>query len=182
VYVPEELAVSVYPNPYIESEGEGHITFLNVTFGSEILILNAAGQVLPEKGLLFVSVKDSDKQAALPLARRLAGLGFKLMATAGTQRFLEGKGLAVRRVNKVQEGPPHCVDAITAGEIQLIINTTAGAEAIADSYSIRRSALVENVPHYTTMTGASAAVRAIEALRRGSLEVAPLQAYFEASF
>ncbi|HEY4636233.1 MAG TPA: carbamoyl-phosphate synthase large subunit, partial [Rhodospirillales bacterium] len=141
-----------------------------------------AGTRLPLAGTVFISVKDSDKVAALPLARRLAGLGFALMATDGTQRFLEGKGLAVRRVNKVQEGPPHCVDAITAGEIQLIINTTAGAEAIADSYSIRRSALVENVPHYTTMTGASAAVRAIEALRRGSLEVAPLQAYFEASF
>jgi len=141
-----------------------------------------AGTRLPLAGTAFISVKDSDKVAALPLARRLAGLGFQLMATEGTQRFLEGEGLSVRRVNKVQEGPPHCVDAIEAGGIQLVINTTEGARAIADSYSIRRSALVENVPHYTTMTGASAAVHAIEALRRGSLEVAPLQAYFEASF
>ncbi|MBI2585737.1 MAG: ATP-grasp domain-containing protein, partial [Rhodospirillales bacterium] len=141
-----------------------------------------AGTRLPLAGTAFISVKDSDKRAALPLARRLAGLGFRLMATGGTQAFLSREGLSVERVNKVQEGPPHCVDAIEAGGIQLIINTTAGARAIADSYSIRRSALVENVPHYTTMTGASAAVRAIEALRRGSLEVAPLQAYFEASF
>jgi len=141
-----------------------------------------AGTRLPLAGSVFISVKDADKAAALPLARRLAALGFELVATDGTQRLLSTAGLAVTRVNKVAEGSPHCVDAIVAGRVQLIINTTAGAQAIADSYSIRRSALVENVPHYTTMTGASAAVSAIEALRRGSLEVAPLQAYFEASF
>ena len=105
-----------------------------------------------------------------------------MAATAGTQAFLAGEGLRVRRLNKVAEGSPHCVDAIQSGDVHLVINTTEGAQAIADSYSIRRSALISNVPHYTTMTGASAAVAAIEAMTRSTLEVAPLQAYFEASF
>ena len=77
---------------------------------------------------------------------------------------------------------PHCVDAIIEGGVQLVINTTEGAQAIADSYSIRRSALIHNIPHYTTMAGAQAALSAIEAMAKGSLEVAPLQAYFEKSF
>ncbi|MDG2205828.1 MAG: hypothetical protein P8M79_11330, partial [Alphaproteobacteria bacterium] len=76
----------------------------------------------------------------------------------------------------------HCVDAIVNGEVQMVINTTEGAQAISDSFSIRRSSVTNNVPHYTTMTGAAAAVDAIEALRAAALEVAPLQAYFEASF
>jgi carbamoyl-phosphate synthase large subunit len=141
-----------------------------------------AGTRLPLKGTAFISVKDADKEKAAVLARRLHALGFDLVATGGTQAFLAGKGLGVRRINKVLEGSPHCVDAIQADRIHLVINTTAGARAIADSYSIRRSALISNVPHYTTMTGAQAAVAAIEAMTRSSLEVAPLQAYFEASF
>ncbi len=104
------------------------------------------------------------------------------MATGGTQDCLAGQGLDVVRVNKVQEGAPHCVEAITDGAVQLVINTTEGAQAIADSYTIRRSALIHNIPHYTTAAGAQAALRAIAAMAQGSLEVAPLQAYFEKSF
>ncbi|MCP5368356.1 MAG: carbamoyl-phosphate synthase large subunit [Hyphomicrobiales bacterium] len=141
-----------------------------------------AGNTLPEGGTVFISVKDRDKQAAAGLARRLADLGFDLMATGGTAAFLGEAGLKVTRVNKVLEGRPHCQDAIVNGEVQLVINTTEGAQAIADSYSIRRSALTSGVPHYTTMTGADAAVGALEALRASALEVAPLQDYFSGKF
>ncbi len=137
---------------------------------------------VPSGGCVFISVKDKDKQAAAELARRLSLLGFKLLATGGTADYLGEQGLDVEPVNKVLEGRPHCVDAIISGEVQLVINTTEGAQAIEDSYSIRRSALINNVPHYTTMTGAAAAVGAIESLGEGGLEVAPLQSYFTHSF
>ena len=141
-----------------------------------------AGNQLPQGGTAFISVKDRDKDGAVKLAGRLSGLGFKLIATGGTQRYLESQGLEVERINKVLEGRPHCEDAIVNGEVQLVINTTEGAQAIVDSYSIRRSALTNNVPHYTTMTGAAAAIDALEALGAGKLEVAPLQAYFESEY
>ncbi len=144
-----------------------------------------AGVRLPQEGTVFISVKDSDKPATLGLAKRLRAAGFDLIATGGTQKFLSEAGLEVTAVNKVLQGRPHCVDAIMNGDVQLVINTTAGAQAIADSFSIRRESLLCNVPHYTTMTGAAAAVDAIEASREdgqgddksGGLEVAPLQSY-----
>ena len=141
-----------------------------------------AGIRLPQRGMVLISVKDRDKRDACILARRLADMGFMLMATAGTARHFAAAGLSVRHVNKVLEGPPHCEDAIRGGEVQMVINTTEGAEAIADSFGIRRSALLDNVPHYTTMAGAAAAVDAIGALASGELEVAPLQSYFRGSF
>jgi len=140
------------------------------------------GNRLPSGGDAFISVKDGDKATAAELARRLVALGFTLMATGGTERFLAGEGLEVRHINKVLEGRPHCVDAIVSGDVQLVINTTEGAQAIADSFSIRRESLTNNVPHYTTMTGAAAAIDAIEALSAGGLEVAPLQDYFDRTF
>jgi carbamoyl-phosphate synthase large subunit len=85
-------------------------------------------------------------------------------------------------VNKVLEGRPHCVDAISSGEIQLVINTASGSQAVADSFDIRRSALTHGIPHYTTIAGARAAAHAIASMKSGSLEVAPLQAYFRGSF
>ena len=140
-----------------------------------------AGIVLPSKGRVFLSVKDSDKHHAAELAKRLAAMGFEITATSGTVKYLTEQGIAVRRVNKVLEGRPHCVDAIKSGEVQLVINTAEGAQSIADSFSIRRESLTSNIPHYTTMTGAAAAISAIEACRKdaesGGLEVAPLQSY-----
>jgi carbamoyl-phosphate synthase large subunit len=138
-----------------------------------------AGASLPTSGTVFISVKDRDKEAAATLAVRLTAMGFSLLATDGTAHDLSGRGLAVRRINKVLQGRPHCEDAIINGEVQLVINTTEGAQAIRDSFSIRRSALMKSVPHYTTIAGASAAVDAIEALSAGdNLEVRPLQLYF----
>ncbi|MSO91918.1 MAG: carbamoyl-phosphate synthase large subunit [Rhodospirillales bacterium] len=141
-----------------------------------------AGTRLPRKGCVFISVRDRDKDIAARIAIRLKGLGFDLMATTGTQRHLAAQGLDVRQVNKVLEGRPHCQDAIINGEIQMVINTTAGTQAISDSFSIRRSALINNIPHFTTMTAAAAAVDAIEALSMGPLDVAPLQSYFSEAF
>jgi carbamoyl-phosphate synthase large subunit len=137
-----------------------------------------AGIRLPTTGTVFISVKDQDKEAVAVLARRLADKGFDLMATDGTAGYFAQGGLAVRRVNKVLQGRPHCEDAIINGDVHLVINTTEGAQAIRDSFSIRRSALMMNVPHYTTISGAAAAVEAIEVLVSGrALEVTPLQNY-----
>ena len=141
-----------------------------------------AGIVLPQSGTVFLSIKDADKRGLAPLARRLADMGFSIMATRGTAGHIREAGLPVRVVNKVLEGRPHCVDAIRSGEVQLVINTASGPQSVADSFAIRRSALTHGIPHYTTMAGARAAVHAIAALRAGTLEVAPLQSYFRGSF
>jgi carbamoyl-phosphate synthase large subunit len=141
-----------------------------------------AGVRLPLAGCVFLSVKDADKNAAVPLARRLVDMGFTLLATSGTAAKLREAGLAVTKVNKVLEGRPNCVDSIRSGEIQLVINTASGPQSVADSYDIRRSALTHGLPHYTTFAGARAAVHAIAALKAGTLEVAPLQSYFGGSF
>ncbi len=141
-----------------------------------------AGVVLPEKGCVFLSVKDADKKGLPLLARRLTEMGFSILATKGTAARIKEAGFPVRTVNKVLEGRPHCVDAIRSGEVQLVINTASTPQSVADSFEIRRSALTHFVPHYTTIAGARAAVHAIAALKTGSLEVAPLQSYFRGSF
>jgi carbamoyl-phosphate synthase large subunit len=141
-----------------------------------------AGNKMPMSGCAFISVKDRDKPKAVNLARQLTDLGFTLMATGGTQAYLTEQGLDVKRVNKVLEGRPHCDDAIVNGEIQMVINTTEGAQAIQDSYSIRRSALTNNIIHYTTMTAAAACISAIQAMKTSNLDVAPLQDYFKRAF
>jgi carbamoyl-phosphate synthase large subunit len=141
-----------------------------------------AGIILPEAGTVFLSVKDTDKRGLPALARRLTEMGFAIMATRGTAARIRQSGLAVSVVNKVLEGRPHCVDAIRSGDVQLVINTASTPQSIADSFTIRRSALTHGIPHYTTMAGARAAVHAIAALKSGALEVAPLQSYFRRSF
>jgi carbamoyl-phosphate synthase large subunit len=113
--------------------------------------------------------------------RLLAALGFRVIATAGTQRFLAAQEIPCEKVNKVLEGRPHIVDAINNGEVQLVINTTEGAQALADSRSLRREALLHKVPYFTTLAGANAAALGIEALLGGQLEVRPLQSYFTAA-
>jgi carbamoyl-phosphate synthase large subunit len=139
-----------------------------------------AGVDLPRDGTVFVSVRDEDKTRVLPAIRILVDIGFKVMATAGTARFLGENGIAATKVNKVQEGRPHVEDAIRNRHVQLVINTTDGNKAISDSKSLRRATLMQKVPYYTTMAGAEAAAHAIKALKAGSLEVRPLQSYFKA--
>jgi carbamoyl-phosphate synthase large subunit len=136
-----------------------------------------AGVKLPMRGNVFISVRDADKKLVVIAAEKLYKAGFGLLATAGTAVFLEEKGIPVKRVNKVKEGRPHIVDAIKNGEVQLVINTTQGAQAVADSFSIRRESLMHNVAYYTTAAGANAAVDAIVNLKEQDLRVKPLQDY-----
>jgi carbamoyl-phosphate synthase large subunit len=142
----------------------------------------AAGVRLPNSGTVFVSVKDRDKPQAALAARRLKELGFSLVATEGTARHLLEQGIEAERVNKVAEGSPHIVDLMEEGGVHLVINTTTGAQAIIDSYEIRRTALVYRIPHYTTSAGARAAVLAIATLRARALDVVPLQSYSSSPF
>jgi carbamoyl-phosphate synthase large subunit len=137
-----------------------------------------AGVDLPRDGIVFVSVRDDDKDRVLPAIRVLVDIGFKVLATGGTQRYLAEKGIAAAKINKVLEGRPHIEDAIRNRQVQLVINTTDSNKAISDSKSLRRAALMQKVPYYTTMSGALAAAEAIKALKAGSLEVRPLQGYF----
>ncbi|MDQ0314078.1 carbamoyl-phosphate synthase large subunit [Amorphus orientalis] len=133
---------------------------------------------VPTSGTVFISVRDDDKAKILETARRLTDLGFSIIATSGTQRYLAENGIAARKINKVLEGRPHIVDAIKNGEVQLVFNTTEGAQALTDSRSLRRAALLQKVPYYTTVAGAIAASKGIEAYSTGVLEVRPLQSYF----
>ena len=137
----------------------------------------AGGTKVPTSGTAFISVKDADKDKILGPCRKLLELGFKLIATGGTARYLKEKGLEVGTINKVLEGRPHIVDEIKNGDVQLLLNTTEGAKAIEDSKSLRRAALMMKVPYYTTVAGARAAVLGIEAIINGQLEVDSLQAY-----
>ena len=139
------------------------------------------GTRVPRKGTVFVSVRESDKTRIAEAVRLLQSLGFKVLATSGTQRFLVDQGIPAEKVNKVLEGRPHIVDAITNGDIQLVFNTTEGPQALADSRSLRRAALLHKVPYYTTLSGAVAAAQGIRAYLGGDLEVRTLQSYFSES-
>ncbi|EDQ32003.1 carbamoyl-phosphate synthase, large subunit [Hoeflea phototrophica DFL-43] len=140
-----------------------------------------AGNELPRSGTVFVSVRDEDKPRVVEAVRILTGNGFKLMATAGTADYLSEQGFAVERVNKVMEGRPHIEDAIRNRQVQMVLNTTEGAKTISDSKSLRRAALMQKVPYFTTMAGSLSAAKAIAALKAGNLEVHPLQSYFPAA-
>jgi carbamoyl-phosphate synthase large subunit len=136
------------------------------------------GSRLPREGTVFVSVRDADKPRVLEAIRLLVSLGFRVIATSGTQRYLAEQGLPASKINKVAEGRPHIVDAIKNGEVHLVFNTTEGATALADSRSLRRAALLHKVPYYTTLSGAVAAAQGIKAYLGGDLEVRALQSYF----
>jgi carbamoyl-phosphate synthase large subunit len=161
-----------------EMRSTGEVMGLDENFGRAFAKSQiGAGLKLPLSGTVFISVKDADKGLAVPPARELIAMGFSVVATRGTARVLETAGLKVRVINKVLEGRPHVADALKNGEIDLVFNTTEGAQALADSASIRRTALTMKVPYYTTMAGAAAATQAIAALRGDELAVQPLQAY-----
>jgi carbamoyl-phosphate synthase large subunit len=136
------------------------------------------GSRLPREGTVFVSVRDADKPRVLEAIRLLVSLGFKIIGTSGTQRYLTEQGVPASKINKVAEGRPHIVDAIKNGGVQLVFNTTEGATALADSVSLRRAALLHKVPYYTTLSGAVAAAQGIKAYLGGDLEVRALQSYF----
>jgi carbamoyl-phosphate synthase large subunit len=147
--------------PEMRSTGEvmGISTSVALAFGKSMA---ASGYALPDRGRAFISVQDDDKAAACQVARRLRNLGFGIVATRGTADALASARIPVERINKVLEGSPHVVDAIHAGTIQIVVNTTQGSKAIRDSYSIRRTTLLAGIPYFTTMSAALAAVDAME--------------------
>ena len=163
--------------PEMKSTGEvmGLDRDYNVAFIKSQL---GGGARMPKQGTVFVSVRDGDKPRILHAVRSLEGMGFKVIATSGTQRYLAENGVQVTQINKVAEGRPHIVDAIKNGRVQLVFNTTEGATALADSRPLRRAALLHKVPYYTTLSGAVAAAQGIKAYLGGDLEVRALQSYF----
>ncbi|MBL4879599.1 MAG: carbamoyl-phosphate synthase large subunit, partial [Hyphomonas sp.] len=133
------------------------------------------GVQLPDSGTVFVSLRDGDKKAIVPAIRKLIDFGFSVLATSGTAAFLEGEGLKVTRINKVLEGQPHIVDAMINGNVQLVFNTTEGAASLADSASIRRTAVNRKIPYFTTLASSMASVQAIESMKDREISVRALQ-------
>jgi carbamoyl-phosphate synthase large subunit len=163
--------------PEMRSTGEvmGLDRSFEVAFAKSQL---GGGVKVPTSGTVFVSVREADKPRVLEAMRMLSGLGFKIVATGGTARYLEKNGVPAQKINKVSEGRPHVVDMIKNGGIQLVFNTTEWAQALADSRSLRRAALLHKAPYYTTLAGAVAAAQGIKAYKGGDLEVRALQDYF----
>ena len=189
--VPKHVAVkeSVFPfaklpgvdtilGPEMRSTGE--VMGIGETFPEAFdKAMLASGMRMPGRGTVFISVRDEDKDAACALGARLVRAGFKLVATDGTARVLGASGVACDRVNKVAQGSPHSVDLLRQGQIDMVINTTSGAQAIRDSYSIRRQTLMSGIAYFTTVAAAAAAVGAIEARGQRGLRfsVRTLQEY-----
>jgi carbamoyl-phosphate synthase large subunit len=162
-----------------EMRSTGEVMGLDNHFGTAFAKSQiGAGTGVPSEGTVFVSMRDQDKASVVEAVRSLEDAGFKIIATAGTQTFLKEQGIKAEKINKVMEGRPHIVDAVKNGEVQLVFNTTEGVQAIADSRSMRRAALLNKVPYYTTLAGSIAAAKGICAHKAGSLEVRPLQSYF----
>jgi carbamoyl-phosphate synthase large subunit len=162
--------------PEMKSTGEvmGGAASFGVAFAKAQM---AAGQELPQQGTAFISVNNDDKANVVSIAKGLEALGFRLVATRGTAAYLRAHGLKVDVTYKINEGRPHVGDRILNGEIALVINTPLGRESFFDDRTVRRIAMMHGVPCVTTLTGASATVAAIRALREQGLEVRSLQEY-----
>jgi len=164
-----------------EMRSTGEVMGIDVDFAHAFAKAQlGAGTRLPTVGRVFISVRESDRAAAVEVARALVDQGFTILATHGTAEHLRAHHVAAEGVNKVRQGHPHCVDALLEGTVAMVFNTVSGAQAIADSFSIRRTALVKDVPYFTTVAAARAAAKAIAALRSGSLEARSLQEYHPA--
>jgi carbamoyl-phosphate synthase large subunit len=186
---PRHISVKEVVFPFVKFEGVDTILGPEMRSTGEVMGIDtsfarafmkswiASGGRVPTSGTAFLSVREADKPAVVEVARRLVNLGFSLVATHGTAAHLKAAGLTVRGINKVAEGRPHCVDAMDNGEIALVINTTEGVEAIRDSVSLRRAALMNGIAYQTTLRGARAALEAIAVAKRGDLRVASLQTY-----
>ncbi|MCA9601879.1 MAG: carbamoyl-phosphate synthase large subunit, partial [Myxococcales bacterium] len=187
--VPKHVAVkeSVFPfhkfagvdiilGPEMRSTGE--VMGIAATFPEAFLkALDASGTKLPMEGNVFVSVRDDDKPAACEIARRLEECGYRIIATGGTARALLRAGVHAETIKKVTEGSPNCVERIRDGGVHMVINTTEGAQAIADSRSLRRQTLLSGVPYFTTIAAAMAAVGAVEVKKAQTVTVEAVQDY-----
>ena len=175
--------VDILLSPEMKSTGE--VMGVDAEFGlAYAKAVMGAGYHLPTQGTAFISVRERDKEIIIPIAQQLLDMGFRLMATDGTAKYLNEHGITAHRINKVFQGQPHIVDAMINREIQLVINTVEGAQATADSFSLRRTALMHSIPHYTNLSGARGAVAAIAALQRTgkeNLTVGRLQDYIRAN-
>ena len=168
--------VDVFLGPEMKSTGE--VMGIDVDFGRAFAKSQlGASTRLPQSGTVFISVKDADKDAYIPICRDLAEMGFTILATGGTTDALTAAGVPATRINKVMEGRPHAVDAMLSGQIDLVFNTAHGAGAIKDSFSLRQTALSNTIPYYTTVSGSRAAVAAIAALKDQQLDVQSIQDY-----
>jgi carbamoyl-phosphate synthase large subunit len=164
-----------------EMRSTGEVMGISQSFAQAFLKAElAAGTKLPQGGRVFLSVRDDDKPAASEIAHRLIELGFTILATQGTADSLARYGVACERVNKVREGRPHIVDRLRDGDVAIVINTTEGAQAIRDSYSLRRQTLLSGVPYFTTIAAAAAATDALAARQQAPLTVCSLQEYHQA--
>jgi len=165
-----------------EMKSTGEVMGGAATFGAAFAKAQlSVGQKLPEGGTAFISVNNDDKPTALPIVRDLADLGFRIVATRGTAAYLRAHGLQVDVVYKVNEGRPNVADEIVNGKVALVVNTPLGRESFFDDRAVRRVAMMQGVPCITTLTGASAAVAAIRALRTQALDVRALQDYYAAT-
>ena len=163
-----------------EMRSTGEVMGISESFGSAFAKAQlAADNGLPLSGALMITVNDNDKAAVTPIARRLADMGFRILATRGTAKFLRARGIAVEPVYKVHEGRPHGIDLIVNGEVKLLINTPLGMHAQRDDYTMRQAAVAHRVPYFTTLSAASAACDAILALRFRPPSVRSLQEWHE---
>ena len=190
--VPKHISVKESVFPFVkfpgvdtllgpEMKSTGEVMGIDWDFGKAFAKAQLAANVkLPLAGKVFISVKDADKQAILEPTRKLAAAGFEIVATRGTAAFFTSHGVTAITINKVKEGRPHIVDAIKNDEIAMVFNTTFGAESIVDSFSIRRTTLMNNLAYYTTVAGMYAVVDGILAMQRETLDVTPLQEYHPA--
>jgi carbamoyl-phosphate synthase large subunit len=171
-----------FPNADIllgpEMKSTGEVMGIDGDFGRAFAKAQiAAGQRLPVKGSVFVSVRDADKGKATPIVRKLHEMGFSILATRGTSRCLGEAGIPNEPVKKIAEGRPHVIDHIKNGAVQLVINTSSGGRSSGGSCDIRRAVLRYNVPYSTTLAGAWAMVSGIEALNTGTVAVKSIQEY-----
>ena len=168
--------VDVLLGPEMKSTGE--VMGIDKTFGRAFAKSQlATGIKLPLSGTAFISVKDSDKPKTVNIAQGLQELGYRILATCGTAEHLNKNDVRVESINKVKEGSPHCVEGIESGEINLVINTVFGEQAIKDSFSLRRSSLNQNLPYCTTISGASALLGALKALKEEEFNITTIQEY-----
>ena len=166
--------VDVLLGPEMKSTGE--VMGIDENFGLSFAKSQmACGNELPVSGTAFISVKDKDKKNALNFAKKLKELNFKLSATSGTAKYLNNNGINCKTINKVREGSPHIVESLNRKNIELVINTTEGTKSISDSYSLRRSALVNKIPYCTSLAAANACIEAINSLKNKKIKVKAIQ-------
>ena len=166
--------VDVLLGPEMKSTGEamGFDNNFGLSFAKSQI---ASNNTIPLKGNAFISVKDRDKDKILNNAKKLIKFGFSLYATSGTARYLITNGVRCKKVNKVSQGSPHIVEKLNKKNISLVINTTEGKDSISDSFSLRRTSLINKIPYFTTIAAANACLESIEALKKYPIKVRALQ-------